>query len=303
MKKIFVVILNWNNYVDTLECIKSIDKLNAANFRLNIVVVDNASSDKSADKLSGLKYKNIEMIKNKKNLGFAGGNNVGIRYSLKKNADWVLLLNNDTYVDPSFIGELYKYGEKESRVGVLSPKIYFAKGYEFHKKRYKKNDLGRVIWSAGGSIDWDNVYGKNRGVDEVDQGQYDEVCELDFASGACVFLRASALKEVGLFDEKYFMYFEDVDLCMRMRKFGWRILYVPTSVVWHKVSRSSGIGSALHDYFIMRNRLYFGLKYASLKAKYNLIEESLRVLFNGREWQKKGVLDFYLRRFGKGRWK
>jgi hypothetical protein len=307
--KIFIIVLNWNRANDTIECLKSIQGLQTENYELTTVVVDNASTDNSVEEIQKLKFKSqnnklkFKIIKNKENLGFAAGNNVGIRYALKNDADFVMVLNNDTEVHKDLVVQLIKVARSYPKAGVFSPKIYFAKGFEFHKTRYKKKDLGKVIWYAGGQIDWNNIYGTNRGVDEVDKGQYDQIIDTDFATGSCMFCRATALKKVGVFDEKYFMYLEDSDLSQRMKKAGWKVLYVPYGYLWHKVAQSSGIGSDLNDYFISRNRMLFGMRYAPLRTKLALMRESLKLLFSGRRWQRIGVRDFYLGRLGKGSWK
>jgi hypothetical protein len=303
--KIFVVVLNWNGKKDTLECLDSLEKIVVKDYKLFVLVVDNGSVDGSVKLFQKIKFKNggLEIIENKENLGFAGGNNRGIRHAIKQGADYILILNNDIVVDKNIIVEFLKTVSQKKKAGLVSPKIYFYKGFEFHKKRYSRKELGKVIWSVGGQIDWKNVYSTNRGVDEVDKGQFNLEREIDFATGACVFCSAEALREVGYFDEKYFLYLEDVDLSLRMRKAGWRILYTPQGSVWHKVSQSSGIGSELNDYFTTRNRLYFGVKYAPIKSKLALLKESVRFLIEARKWQKIGVRDYYLGRFGKGSWK
>jgi GT2 family glycosyltransferase len=233
-------------------------------------------------------------------LGFAGGNNVGIKYALENKADYILVLNNDTTVDKNLLVRLVEVAKKKKRFGILSPKIYFAKGFEFYKERYKKSELGKVIWSAGGIIDWKNVYVNNRGIDEVDVGQYDKVEKIEFATGAAMFLEAKVLKKVGLFDKKYFLYLEDADLSQRMLRCGFEIYYVPKAIVYHKVGKTAGIGSNLADYFLTRNRLLFTIKYAPLRSKIAVFMESIRFCFNGRRWQRLGVRDFYLGKFGKG---
>ena len=301
------MILNWNGAEDTLNCLKSIKKLKINNLKLKIIAVDNASSDGGAIKIEefftehGSLFTEHMFIKNEQNLGYSGGNNVGIREALKGKADWVLVLNNDTLVDRHLITSLLWSAKKG--VGAVSPKIYFAKGYEFHKKRYKKSELGRVVWAAGGEIDWDSVYGKNIGVDEVDRGQYEEETDPGFAPGTAMFLSSETLRKTGLFDERYFMYLEDMDLSMRIREAGYKILYQPKAVVWHKVAGSSAVGGELNDYFITRNRLLFGMHYAGMRAKTALIRESVKLFFSGRKWQKIGARDFYLRKLGKGSWK
>ena len=305
MVKVFIIILNWNGAEDTLNCLKSLEKLKKDKYSLTTVVVDNASSDDSVTKLR--KYMKVRdghtLIINKSNLGYAGGMNSGLTYSLKKRANYVMCINNDTIVDKYLIEKMIVSTGKKKNIGIICPKIYFAKGYEFHKKRYKKSELGKVIWYAGGEIDWDNIYGSNRGVDEVDEGQFEKEEETDFATGNCMLINVKALKDIGFFNEKYFLYLEDMELSIRMKNAGWKILYSPKGYLWHKVAQSSGIGSDLNDYYTTRNRMLFGYTYASTRTKLALFRESIKLLISGREWQRTGIKDFYLRKFGKGSWK
>lgn len=302
--KIFVIILNWNRFDDTLETLESIDKLNASDFELHTVVIDNASSDGSVEKLKKEKFDNIkvEFVLNNENLGFAAGNNRGIDFALKNGADYLCILNNDVIVDPDLITSLLVQLQGDDTTGAISPKMYFAKGFEYRDK-YKKSDLGKVIWYAGGIIDWNNVYGVTRGVDQVDEGQFNQTCETDFTTGTCLFTKTEVIKKMKGFDEKFFMYYEDTDLSVRIKLAGLKLIYEPKAILWHKVSQSSGIGGNLNDYFISRNRLLFGMRYASNRTKFALFRESVKLLFLGRPWQKIGIRDFYLGNFGKGSWK
>jgi GT2 family glycosyltransferase len=301
--KVFVIVLNWNQPKLTIECVDSLQKLKIKDIDLKIVLVDNGSTDDSVSQFRSLRPKNfgIEIMETNQNLGFAGGNNFGVKYALDKNADYILVLNNDTNVDSNLLANLLKTTEKDKTIGAISPKIYFAKGYEFQKK-YTKKQLGNVIWYAGGKMDWNNIYGSNRGVDEVDKKQFDKQTETDFATGACVLYKSKALSEIGLFDEKYFMYLEDADLSQRMKLKGYKVIYEPSAKLWHKVAQSSSIGSSLNDYFISRNRLIFGFRYAKLRTKLALIRESVKLFIKGRHWQAVGIRDFYIRKFGKGSW-
>ena len=305
MVKIYAIILNWNGFADTNECIESIRKIDTKDFKLNIVVVDNGSTDNSITELQGLqdKIKNFEIITNRKNLGFSGGMNVGISHALSKKADFILVLNNDIVVDKYFLSELLKTSKKYQNIGIAVPKIYFAPGFEFHKDRYKKKDLGKVMWYAGGVIDWKNLYGTNRGVDEVDNGKYQREEDTDFATGNCMLINSKALVDAGKFKEDYYLYLEDLELSVRFAKKGWRVIYSPKALIWHKVSQSSGIGSELNDYYTTRNRLLFGIKYAPIRTRIALLRESKRLLLKGRKWQRKGIVDFYLGKFGRGSWK
>lgn len=300
MIKVFIVVLNWNQPDLTVECVKSLEKLSIPKgCDVKTIIVDNGSTDNSVEKFR--KLPSVTVIEAGKNFGFAGGNNIGIRYAIDYKADFVMILNNDTEVDKMLLVNLLDFLTKNKKTAITSPKIYFAKGYEFHKK-YSKNQLGKVLWYAGGKIDWNNIYGENIGVDQVDKKQFDKTKQIDFATGACFLARITALKEVGLFDEKYFMYKEDEDLCVRLAKKDWKIFYVPGAKLWHKVAQSSAIGSDLNDYFIARNRLLFGFKYAKPRTKLALIKESLKLFILGRHWQAVGVRDFYFRKFGKGSW-
>jgi GT2 family glycosyltransferase len=304
MKSVFVSILNFNGRKNTLECLESLKKINIDGFKLTILVIDNNSAEPLDLKSDWEGKMRIEVIKNKENLGFSGGNNIGIKYALKNNADYVLILNNDTYVDPDFLTELLRAAEKDKNIGISVPKIYFAPGFEYHKDRYTKSEQGKVFWYAGGKMDWGNVIGSNRGVDEVDRGQFDKTEETEIATGCCMLVRKEVFERTGYFDEKYFLYYEDADLSVRAKSKGFKVVYVPKSVIWHKNAGSvGGSGSVLQDYYITRNRLLFGFRYASFRSKSALFRESLLLLFQGRKWQKSGVIDYCLDKFGKGSYK
>lgn len=298
MKHVVVSLLNFNGKQNTLDCLKSLGNIRKDNFKLSILVVDNASTDGSIESIKG---DGVKLIENKKNLGFAGGHNVAIKCALESGADYVLILNNDTYVDENFVEKLLEVAEKDSRIGILAPKIYFAPEFEFHKDRYSQKERGRILWYAGGGIDWANIIGYHRGVDEVDKGQFDNIEGTELATGCCMMIKRDVFSKVGMFDDKYFLYYEDSDFSIRAKNKGFKIMYVPKSVIWHKNAGSAGgSGSKLQDYYITRNRLLFGIRYASIRAKFALFRESLRVLLTGRYWQKRGILDFYTGKLGKG---
>lgn len=304
MKSVFISILNFNGNNNTLECVESLKKINISDLKLTILVVDNGSSEELKLKSGSSGKIKIKVIKNEKNLGFSGGHNVGIKHALGQGADYVVILNNDTYVDENFIDELLKAAKRDNKIGILSPKIYFAPGFEFHKDKYSKKEQGKVFWYAGGGMDWANVIGHHRGVDEVDKGQFDKTVETELATGCCMLIKREVFDKVGMFDDKYFLYYEDADLCMRAKKNSFKIIFVPSSIIWHKNAGSGGgSGSVLQDYYIARNRLIFGFRYAPIRSKIALFRESLYLFFRGREWQKRGVLDFYFASLGKGSYK
>jgi hypothetical protein len=300
MPKVLVSIVNFNGDKDTLSCLDSLDKINVQNLKLCIVVVDNASRENFAVEK---KYQNFELkiIRSDINLGFAGGQNLGIKWGLENGIDYFTILNNDVILEENFLSELLKTFAEKKDCGIVSPKIYFAKGHEFHKDRYEDKDLGKVIWYAGGRVDWKNVIASHRGVDDVDKAQFDTLEKTDFASGCCEMIKREVFGKVGLFDEKYFLYYEDNDLSQRAKKAGFEIYYQPKAYLWHlNAGSTGGSGSALHDYYITRNRLLFGFKFASLKTKFALVKESFKLILIGRPWQKSGAMDFYLGRFRKG---
>jgi GT2 family glycosyltransferase len=300
MKKVVIVTVNYNTEKDTNNLLKSLEKVEKKDFELQIIIVDNGS--KTEFQLDHHQKKdNITILRLNKNTGFASGYNLGIKEALKTNADYIMVINNDTKVYSDMLKNLLQVLESDAGIGVAVPKIYFAKGHEFHKDRYSPDELGKVIWYAGGYTDWDNVKSVHRGVDEVDHGQYDKVEPTDFATGCCMFFKREVLEKVGLFDERYFLYFEDADLIERIKKAGYKIYFVPTAILIHiNAASSGGAGNPLQDYFITRNQMLFGMTYAPFRTKLALINQSLRLLIIGRPMQKLAVKDFYLRKFGKG---
>jgi len=301
MKHVVISLLNFNSKKNTLDCLKSLEDIRKDDFKLTIVVIDNASKEDFGLNSRIVKHKSLVVIKNNENLGFSGGHNVAIKYALDNRADYVLILNNDTYVDKDFLAKLLKTADEDKNVGILVPKIYFASGSEFHKDRYLKNEIGKVLWYAGGEMDWANIIGQNRGVDEVDKGQYDKTEETEIATGCCMLIKKEVFENIGLFDDKYFLYYEDSDLSIRARRKDFKIMYVSGSIIWHKNAGSAGgSGSVLQDYYITRNRLLFGFKFAGFRSKLALFRESLSLFLRGRQWQKRGVIDFYLGKLGKG---
>lgn len=298
--QVYISILNFNGRDNTIACLRSLEKAFKNGFDLKVLVIDNASKEKL--NLPTFSKLDIKIIVNKENLGFSGGHNVGIKYAIEDGADYILILNNDTEVRKDLIWELLR-SSKEG-VGIVAPKIYFYPGFEFHKDRYKKEEKGRVFWYAGGEMDWGNVIGHHRGVDEVDNGQYDFPQPTDFASGCCMLIRREVFEKVGFFDERYFLYYEDNDLSQKAKRSNFKIMYNPKAILWHKNAGSAGgSGSSLQDYYITRNRLIFGMRFAPLRSKLSLIRESLNLLLKGRTWQRKGILDFYLGKFERGSYK
>lgn len=293
--KVFAIVLNWNGEKYFTKCLDSLQKLS---HRPEIVFVDNNSTDRSVDVVRR-KYPGVKILKNSKNFGYAAGNNVGLEFALKNGADLFWIVNPDVTVASDCLDKILLATQNHPRSGIFSPKIYFAKGYEFHKN-YTASELGRVIWSAGGFMDWANLIASHRGVDEVDIGQYNTDTICDFATGASILIRREVIEKIGFIDPKYYLYYEENDFCQRTLKTGFQITYVAEAICWHANAQATGIGSSLVDYYTTRNRLLFGWRWAPFRTKLALLRESIRHLFNGRKWQKLGVVDFYLNHFGVG---
>lgn len=300
MKKIYLIMISYNTQQDTVDCLDSLMKVQAEGFILHTIIVDNYPENRIKVDKSKYSKINLQLIFNPVNSGFSGGMNIGIKKALENNADYILIHNNDTLVKEDFLKKLFDFAEKNEKAGIIVPKIYFAKGYEFHKDRYRDGELGNVLWYAGGDMDWKNVIGHHRGVDEVDHGQFDKTTETDFATGCSMLVRSEVFGKVGLFDENYFLYYEDSDLSVRAKRAHFKIFYLPSSIIWHKNAGSmGGSGSRLQDYYITRNRIYFGMKYAANRSKIALLREGLRNIISGRKWQRAGSIDYFLGRLGK----
>lgn len=294
--KVYVIIVNWNRKKDTQACLSSLAKIKKQNADLHVVVVDNGSVD---DSVAGIrnKYPSVTVLATGKNFGFTGGNNVGITHALSRGADFIWLLNNDTVVDARALDTLTAL--HNPKVGICGSKIYFSPGHEFHHDRYKEDERGRVIWYAGGLVDWHNMYASHRGVDEIDHGQFDTEEETQFVTGCSMMIRREVFDRIGMLDDRYYLYLEDLDFCLRAKKAGFSLRYVPSSVLWHvNAGSSSRPGNPLQQYYQTRNRLLLGFRYASVRTKAALLRESIRFFLTGPAVRRKAVMDWATGRFG-----
>ena len=223
LPRVSIIILNWNGLEDTIECIDSLKRITYVNHA--VILVDNASEGDDVKILREKFGDYIHIIENDKNYGFAEGNNIGMRYALSKGTEYVFLLNNDTIVATDFLDEMVKACENDENIGVLGPKIYFY-------------DAPNTIWEAGGKIVWWLGAIRTCGYKQVDAGQCDDLTERDILSGAALLIRAQLLEKISLLDSSFFFGFEDFDLCIRARRAGFRVVYVPKAKVWHKVGAS-----------------------------------------------------------------
>lgn len=245
--KVIIIILNWNGKDDTIECLESLSIITYPNYE--IILVDNGSTDGSVNCFIE-KYSEIEIIKNKENLGFAEGNNIGMRHAIEKGADYILLLNNDTVVDSEFLNELVKVAESDPKIGIVGPKIYY----------YNYKGRKDVIWFAGGKIHWRFGKTAHLHMDKIDKGSINKLIQVDYITGCAILLNKNLLDKIGLFDPEYFAYFEEVDLCVRASRF-YSCIFVPKAIIWHKVSRSTGGNfSPTMAYLFIRNKMLFMMK-------------------------------------------
>lgn len=275
--------------------------MDSRNLEIRVFVVDGGSTDGSVEALRSLKLKfQVHLISQNENRGSAGGYNDGAKQALTWGADYILLVNNDTIIkDKNLLHDLIKTTESDPTIGLVSPKIYFAPAFEY-QQNYKSGDKGMVLWYAGGSFDWKNVNSIHRGIDEVDSGKYDVVEEIDFASGTCALVKNEVFARGIFWDEQnLFAYFDDNDFQEKVKKAGFKLYYDGLTDIYHKVSQTSGIGSPTSDYYISRNKLIFGLRYAPLRTKLALLRQAISYLLSGRPAQKAAVIDFFLGKWGR----
>lgn len=305
--KAYVVIVNWNGLDDTIECIKTVKNISYPNY--GIILVDNGSKDNPVDSVKKI-CKDIIFIDNKSNLGFAEGNNVGIRVALDNEAKYIWLLNNDTIVHRDALTAMIDVGERIPKSGILGSKIYY----------YDKPDF---IWFAGATINWKRAVSYHTGINQKDHPQYGDLKEVDRITGCSMVVKRELCENIGLMDEKLFLYVEEVDWCVRARNAGYKVIYVPDSKVYHKISSSTGEDfSIVYNYFNTRNFLYVIRKnmsfpvreYYLLNAIFHKLNECkgiVKEIIKPAFWMKgkratirysrlRGVIDFVTGRMGKG---
>ncbi|MGD9593984.1 MAG: glycosyltransferase family 2 protein, partial [Methanothrix sp.] len=237
MELISVIVLNYNGKGFLDGCLSSLASQTYSDFE--VIVVDNGSRDGSPEYVKE-NYPWVRLAKNDENLGFAGGTNVGIRAA---KGEFVITLNNDSRADSRFIEELIK-PMADPEVGVCAAKMLFPDG--------RINSAGICISRSGAA--WD------RGMFEPDRGQYEFVEEVFGACAGAALYRREMLDEIGLFDEDFFLYLEDVDLAFRARLAGWKCLYVPGARVIHHHGGTAGVGSDLAVYYGNRNIVWYPIK-------------------------------------------
>ena len=248
LPSVSIVILNWNGKDDTLACLDSVLATEYSN--KCIVVVDNGSTDGSATAIKN-HFPSVELLETGKNLGYAGGNNVGIRHALSRGAEFVLLLNNDTIVSADLVHAFVSTASRGSPDDVLGARIFY----------FDKPD---ILWFAGARWQSKTQTFVIEGLGLPDASEFPEEREADYITGCALFTSANTFKRVGLLDEKYFLTYEETDWCYRARARGLRCRVIPEAKLWHKVSASfGGETSPLVTYFMTRNRLLWARNHCS----------------------------------------
>lgn len=295
---VYIVVLAWNGIRDTLDCLRSLESVWCEHTRG--IVVDNGSSDGTAEAVRA-SYPELIVLRNEENLGYTGGNNVGMRDALSRGADYILLLNNDTIVDPEFVGKLLEVARTSDRIGFVSPKIYFA-------------DPPDLLWFAGARFNPLTGYGRAIGYRERDRGQYEEIREIDRPCGCAVLVSRRLCEVAGLLDPGIFLYMDEVEWMLRARKKGFTSFYAPKAKVWHKVS--STVGRERHPdafYYGVRNTLFALNRHASMGfAPLNWMRSavvvavfSLSVLLSDGSLREgfdailSGAIDYHRERYGR----
>lgn len=219
-----ILILNWNGKGVIEDCL---DSVLAAGGDFEVTVVDNGSTDGSPEEVRRL-FPLVEVIENGENLLFAAGNNVGIREALEEGCGFLLLLNNDTEVDPEFAVNMMKAFD-DPEVGIAGPRIYY-------------HDDPHRIWYGGGGFQPVTGLPYHRHIRRLDREARDERGGTGWVTGCAMMIRRDVIEDIGLLDPSYRIYCEDVDYCLRASRAGWKVVYEPSARVWHKVSSSSGGG-------------------------------------------------------------
>ena len=235
---VVAIILNWNNARDTLRCLQSVHASDYAPLR--VLVVDNASHD---DSLAVIRAHapDIEVMANAENLGYAGGNNVGIQRAIEHGADYVLLLNDDTVIDPAMVSALVTAARQCPDGGIFGPKVYSL-------------EEPGVLLSAGAALGrWSELTSRALGC--VDDGRWDHLTEVDYLWGCALLVSRQAIAAAGMLDPAFFAYHEDIDWCYRIRAAGYKVLFVPQAKAWHPDTRRWREESALVTYYMSRNHL------------------------------------------------
>ena len=271
---VYIILVNYNGYEDTVECVKSLIQMDYEDYQ--ILIVDNGSSDDSLKKLKSIENDKTIVIDAHGNLGFSGGNNTGINYAIEHGGEYVLLLNNDTVVCENFLSELVRTAKEYDNQAVVTSKIL----YEYDKS---------TLWYAGGEFNAITSRTSSVGIHERDVGQYDISQTVSFVSGCCMLIPIEIIHKIGLMSDEFFLYCEDTDYCCRIIENGYQLVYQPKVVVFHKVSASTTKLSELMNYYIVRNKLiivkrHIRKRYKPIAYVYVVLESIKRAVYKEYSW-------------------
>ncbi len=292
---LYIIILNTSRREDTLACIRTLQANTYGN--KVIVVLDNASTDGSPEAIRRA-FPDVQVMLLEKNLGYAGNNNVGIVHAMQKGAEWVLVLNEDTLLDPDCLRLMVEAGERDPKIGIVGPLVYHA-------------DEPTVIQSAGGRLGpyWESIH---IGQNEPDQEQFREPLDVEWVSGCAIMVRRGVIDDVGMLDERFFYYWEETEWCMRATRAGWKILNAPAAKLWHKgVKRDYKPGPSV-SYYGTRNRFLTFSKHrapapvwarAWFDTTRTLVSWTVKPRWRNQRGHRdamwRGVVDFLNHRWGK----
>lgn len=298
----WIIILNWNGLEDTLECLESLGHLEIPAQKVEILVIDNGSFQDPSATLQA-RYPQTKVVRLEQNIGFAAGCNYGISLAMQSQADYVVLLNNDTVVSPTFLAPLVSYCETHQGVGTISSIVC-----QLDKPTWATFAGARAILPLG--------YFKHYCFDLERHHLPSEPFNTDFVTGCCMLIPTSVIREIGALDERFFAYFEDVDFCLRARASGFDVLCSPASRIWHKESASTRRGLAEGDtspmkhYLMVRNRIVLVKKHTGLFGYmfFLVVSNLLLMLFflcafllrqrwRKMYWYLRGVVDGLQQRF------
>lgn len=240
--KIGVVIVNWNGCLVTQETLSDLRQIHLPDYEVQLYLVDNGSTDNSVAHFRG--DPGLELIELERNTGFSYGTNTGIRRALAVGCEYILLLNNDVYLTPDFLALLIDWLVSTPGAGIATPKIRYA-------------EPKQMIWYGSGVFRWPRLLGGMVGLDEIDRGQYDQPQIVDFATGCCMLVKREVFENIGLLDEDFPFYQEDVDFCIRAANAGFEIWYRPEALIWHRVSHSTADNQPRRIYLYAQSRFIF----------------------------------------------
>ena len=237
---VYIIIINYNGYEDTIECVKSIKK-NIKEDYYKIIIVDNKSTNDSVQILKKELKKDVKLIESSINGGFSYGNNLGIKYAKKCGAKYVLLLNNDTIIANDFLMPIIDFANKHKDCGCITPRINYY---------YDKN----IIWYDGGDFNHYTCRADHININKK-EGKTNGIKETNFISGCCMLIPLEVIRKIGLMDERYFLYVEDTEYSLRIKTNGYKLYYDSTHKIYHKVNASTKKISENTQFYEIRNRL------------------------------------------------